>query len=64
LKDRRASTPLIIGLQEVDRAKARSGNLNHAKAIADALGIITHGLRPPRTVSRESGARKKQASKF
>ena len=39
LKDRRASTPLIIGLQEVDRAKARSGNLNHAKAIADALGM-------------------------
>lgn len=39
LKDRRASQPTIIGLQEVDRAKGRSGNLNHAKAIADALGM-------------------------
>src|SRR5262249_48355849 len=39
LKDRRASAPMIICLQEVDRAKSRSGNSNHAKAIADALGM-------------------------
>lgn len=29
----------IIGLQEVDRAKKRSGNINHAKALADSLGM-------------------------
>lgn len=29
----------IIGLQEVDRAKKRSGNLNHPKALADSLGM-------------------------
>jgi endonuclease/exonuclease/phosphatase family metal-dependent hydrolase len=39
LKDRHASKPTIIGLQEVDRAKPRSGKVNHAKAIADALGM-------------------------
>jgi endonuclease/exonuclease/phosphatase family metal-dependent hydrolase len=31
--------PAIIALQEVDRAKKRSGNTNHAKEIADALGM-------------------------
>jgi endonuclease/exonuclease/phosphatase family metal-dependent hydrolase len=39
LKDRHASKPAIIGLQEVDHAKLRSGKVNHAKAIADALGM-------------------------
>jgi endonuclease/exonuclease/phosphatase family metal-dependent hydrolase len=34
-----SNQPTIIGLQEVDRAKKRSGNINHAKAIADALGM-------------------------
>ncbi len=31
--------PAIIGLQEVDRAKKRSGRVNHAKAIAESLGM-------------------------
>ncbi len=39
LKERRGSAPMIVGLQEVDRAKPRSGNFNNAKQIADALGM-------------------------
>ena len=39
LKDSTGSGPAIIGLQEVDRAKQRTGRINHAKAIADALGM-------------------------
>ena len=34
-----ANQPMIIGLQEVDRAKQRSAKVNHAKALADALGM-------------------------
>src|SRR5256714_9941025 len=34
-----AKAPVIIALQEVDRAKLRSGKINHAKAIADNLGM-------------------------
>ncbi len=34
-----ANQPMIIGLQEVDRAKQRSGKVNNAKALADALGM-------------------------
>jgi endonuclease/exonuclease/phosphatase family metal-dependent hydrolase len=29
----------IIGLQEVDRARKRTGNANHAKALAESLGM-------------------------
>jgi endonuclease/exonuclease/phosphatase family metal-dependent hydrolase len=39
LKEAAASRPTIIGLQEVDRARKRSGNANHAKGIADELGM-------------------------
>ena len=39
LKERRASAPMIVGLQEVDRAKPRSDNVNNAKQIADAVGM-------------------------
>ena len=39
LKERRGSAAMIVGLQEVDRAKLRSSNVNHAKQIADALGM-------------------------
>lgn len=39
LKDRRGSAPMIVGLQEVDRAKSRSARVNNAKAIADVLGM-------------------------
>lgn len=31
--------PAVVALQEVDRAKKRSGNANHARAIANALGM-------------------------
>lgn len=31
--------PIVIGLQEVDRAKQRTGKTNNAKAIAEALGM-------------------------
>ena len=39
LKEAGSSRPAIIGLQEVDRARKRSGNANHAKVIADELGM-------------------------
>lgn len=39
LRDRRGLTPMIVGLQEVDRAKSRSAHANHAKEIAEALGM-------------------------
>ena len=40
LKGTKDSTaPVIIALQEVDRAKLRSGKIDHAKAIADSLGM-------------------------
>jgi endonuclease/exonuclease/phosphatase family metal-dependent hydrolase len=31
--------PMIIGLQEVDRARKRTGNINHAKVLAENLGM-------------------------
>jgi endonuclease/exonuclease/phosphatase family metal-dependent hydrolase len=39
LKERRGSAPMIVALQEVDRAKARSNRVNNAKQIADAIGM-------------------------
>ena len=39
LKASGAPAPTIIGLQEVDRAKKRSGHENHAKALAENLGM-------------------------
>lgn len=39
LKEGADSRPAIIGLQEVDRARKRSGIANHAKVIADSLGM-------------------------
>ena len=39
LKDAGSLRPAIIGLQEVDRARKRSGNANHAKGIAHELGM-------------------------
>lgn len=51
-KERRGSAPMIIGLQEVDRAKPRSSNVNHAKAVADALGMY-YAWAAPRTVNAD-----------
>lgn len=39
LKSTEAPAPAIIGLQEVDRAKKRSSHENHAKALAESLGM-------------------------
>lgn len=39
LRERRGSAPMIVGLQEVDRAKPRSSGVNNAKQIADAVGM-------------------------
>lgn len=39
LKSGEALAPTIIGLQEVDRAKKRTGHENHAKALAEKLGM-------------------------
>ncbi len=39
---------LVIGLQEADRHRKRSGNVNTAKLIADALGMHYAWAAPPR----------------
>src|SRR5215510_2066443 len=44
LKSRRAS---IIALQEVDRAKERTGNTNNARALAESLGMHYAWTAPP-----------------
>ena len=51
LKAAGSSRPAIIGLQEVDRARTRSGNANHAKAIADELGMYYVWTAPHATQS-------------
>lgn len=43
----------ILGLQEVDRAKKRSGNSNTAKLIADALGMHYAWAAPPAPKPRD-----------
>jgi endonuclease/exonuclease/phosphatase family metal-dependent hydrolase len=39
LKTGHEDLPMIIGLQEVDRARKRTGNTNHAKLLAENLGM-------------------------
>lgn len=39
LKEAASARPTIIGLQEVDRSRKRSGRVNHAKGLADSLGM-------------------------
>ncbi|MGZ5484008.1 MAG: endonuclease/exonuclease/phosphatase family protein, partial [Pyrinomonadaceae bacterium] len=51
LKDAGSLRPAIIGLQEVDRARERSGNANHAKGIADELGMYYAWTAPHATKS-------------
>ena len=51
LRDGGPSRPTIIGLQEVDRSRKRSGNANHAKAIADELGMYYAWTAPHATKS-------------
>lgn len=41
--------PAIIGLQEVDRKKERSGNTNTAKLLAEELGLYYAWAAPPST---------------
>jgi endonuclease/exonuclease/phosphatase family metal-dependent hydrolase len=52
LKDAGSLRPVIIGLQEVDRAKKRSGRVNHVKALADSLGMYYAWTAPHQTKSR------------
>jgi endonuclease/exonuclease/phosphatase family metal-dependent hydrolase len=53
LKDR-DQWPAIIGLQEVDRAKQRSGNTNNARVLAESLGMYYAWAAPPRPkISKE-----------
>jgi endonuclease/exonuclease/phosphatase family metal-dependent hydrolase len=40
-------SPAIIGLQEVDRARQRSGNTNNARALAESLGMYYAWAAPP-----------------
>lgn len=51
LKDAGSVRPAIIGLQEVDRARKRSGHANHAKGIADELGMYYAWTAPHQTKS-------------
>ena len=51
LKDARSLRPAIIGLQEVDRARKRSGSANHAKGLADELGMYYAWTAPHDTTS-------------
>jgi len=51
LKEGMDSRPTIIGLQEVDRARKRSGQINHAKTLADSLGMYYAWTAPHRTKS-------------
>lgn len=53
LKETAGSRPAIIGLQEVDRARKRSRGVNHAKAIADSLGMYYAWAAPHATKSEE-----------
>ena len=39
--------PTLIGLQEVDRAKQRSGQTNNARALAESLGMYYAWAAPP-----------------
>ena len=61
LKDAGSLQPAIIGLQEVDRARRRSGNANHVKRIADELGMhyawtAPHAAKPgPQEEEEETG---------
>jgi endonuclease/exonuclease/phosphatase family metal-dependent hydrolase len=53
LKERIGTRPALIGLQEVDRAKKRSGSVNHARTIADELGLYYSWTAPPQPTSRK-----------
>lgn len=41
------TAPVIIGLQEVDRAKERTGKTNNARALAEDLGLYYAWAAPP-----------------
>jgi endonuclease/exonuclease/phosphatase family metal-dependent hydrolase len=57
LKERRGSAPMIVALQEVDRAKPRSSRVNNAKQIADALGLYYAWSAPaPPGTAKPNGA--------
>ena len=60
LKDAGSLQPAIVGLQEVDRARKRSGNANHVKRIADGLGMhyvwtTPHSAKPGQREEEETG---------
>jgi endonuclease/exonuclease/phosphatase family metal-dependent hydrolase len=54
LKEAIGSRPAIIGLQEVDRAKKRTGGVNHAKQIAEGLGMYYAWAAPPAAKSAKN----------
>ena len=53
LKDKK-ERPSIIALQEVDRAKKRTGHVNHARALADGLGMYYAWAAPHAPQSRKA----------
>jgi endonuclease/exonuclease/phosphatase family metal-dependent hydrolase len=54
LKDKNGR-PSIIALQEVDRAKKRTGHVNHARTLADGLGMYYAWAAPHAPQSRKAG---------
>jgi len=53
LKDKK-ERPSIIALQEVDRAKKRTGHVNHARTLAEGLGMYYAWAAPPAPQSRKA----------
>lgn len=54
LKESIGARPAIIGLQEVDRAKKRTGSINHAKEIGNKLGMYYAWAAPHQPTSAPS----------
>jgi endonuclease/exonuclease/phosphatase family metal-dependent hydrolase len=53
LKDKN-ERPAIIALQEVDRAKKRTGHVNHARTLAEGLGMYYAWAAPPAPQSKKA----------
>jgi endonuclease/exonuclease/phosphatase family metal-dependent hydrolase len=54
LKGKNEATPLIIALQEVDRARQRTGKVNNARVLADRVGLYYAWAAPPGAKSDKS----------
>jgi endonuclease/exonuclease/phosphatase family metal-dependent hydrolase len=50
----KSDQPLLVSLQEVDRAKKRTGNVNNARALAESLGLYYAWAAPPAAADDKS----------